>query len=53
MSGDLSSWGDAERIAVNVSALYCEYAGKLDTPDDPIALFTLLQEVSDAQRANL
>jgi len=51
--GDFSSWGDAERIAVNVSTLYREYAGKLDTPDDPVALFTLLQEVRDAQRASL
>lgn len=49
--GDFSSWGDAERIAVNVSTLYREYDGKLDTPDDPVALFGLMNEIRDAQRA--
>ncbi len=48
--GDFSSWGDAERIAVNVSTLYREYDGKLDAPDDPVGLFVLMNEMRTAQR---
>ncbi len=42
--GDFSSWGDSERIAVNVSTLYREY--KSDTsPPDVVQLFGLMAEL--------
>lgn len=42
--GDFSSWGDSERIAVNVSTLYREYGG--DTkPPDVVQLFGLMAEL--------
>ncbi len=42
--GDFSSWGDSERIAVNVSTLYREY--KSDTsPPDVVQLFALMAEL--------
>ena len=48
--GDYSSWGDAERIAVNVDTLYREYRGDgVVTP--VIELFGLMAEVRDTQRA--
>ena len=47
--GDYSSWGDAERIAVNVDSLYREYRG--DGKVTPvIELFALMAEVRDARR---
>lgn len=47
--GDFSSWGDAERIAVNVDSLYREYRG--DGKVTPvIELFALMAEVRDARR---
>ena len=47
--GEYSSWGDAERIAVNVDSLYREYRG--DGKVTPvIELFALMAEVRDAQR---
>ncbi|OYW87081.1 MAG: MBL fold metallo-hydrolase, partial [Hyphomonas sp. 32-62-5] len=47
--GDYASWGDAERIAVNVDSLYREYRG--DGKVTPvIELFALMAEVRDAQR---
>lgn len=47
--GDYASWGDAERIAVNVDSLYREYRG--DRKVTPvIELFALMAEVRDAQR---
>ncbi|VAV88284.1 MBL-fold metallo-hydrolase superfamily [hydrothermal vent metagenome] len=42
--GDFSSWGDSERIAVNVSTLYREYAGDLNPPD-VVQLFGLMAEL--------
>lgn len=46
--GDYASWGDAERIAVNVDSLYREYRG--DGKVTPvIELFALMAEVRDAQ----
>lgn len=42
--GDFSSWGDSERIAVNVSTLYREYAGDT-TPPDVVQLFGLMAEL--------
>jgi cyclase len=45
--GDYASWGDAERIAVNVDSLYREYRG--DGKVTPvIELFALMAEVRDA-----
>ena len=47
--GDYASWGDAERIAVNVDSLYREYHG--DGKVTPvIELFALMAEVRDARR---
>lgn len=47
--GDYASWGDVERIAVNVDSLYREYRG--DRQVTPvIELFALMAEVRDAQR---
>ena len=46
--GDYASWGDAERIAVNVDSLYREYRG--DGKTTPvIELFALMAQVRDAQ----
>ena len=42
--GDFSAWGDSERIAVNVSTLYREYAGD-STPPDVVQLFGLMAEL--------
>lgn len=42
--GDYANWGDSERIAVNVSTLYREYAS--DTaPPDVVQLFGLMAEL--------
>jgi len=46
---DFSSWGDAERIAVNVATLYREYEDRLDEPDDPFEVFGLMAEVYRSQ----
>ncbi|MBI1400072.1 MBL fold metallo-hydrolase [Hyphomonas sp.] len=47
--GDYASWGDAERIAVNVDSLYREYRG--DGKVTPvIELFGLMAELRDALR---
>lgn len=44
--GDFASWGDAERIAVNVDTLYGEYRGDdTDAPRDVMRLFTLMAEL--------
>ena len=42
--GDFSSWGDSERIAVNVSTLYREYADD-PSPPDVVQLFGLMAEL--------
>ncbi len=43
--GDYSSWGEAERIAVNVSTLYREYAG--DTSErDIMSLFAMMAKIA-------
>ncbi len=42
--GDFSSWGDSERIAVNISTLYREYAGDMNPPD-VVRLFGLMAEL--------
>ena len=47
--GDFSSWGDGERIAVNVDTIYREYRG--DGKVTPvIELFALMAQVRDARR---
>lgn len=47
--GDYDSWGDAERIAVNVDSLYREYRG--DGKITPvIELFALMAEVRESRR---
>jgi glyoxylase-like metal-dependent hydrolase (beta-lactamase superfamily II) len=47
--GEFLSWGDGERIAVNVDSLYREYRG--DGKVTPvIELFALMAEVRDARR---
>lgn len=47
--GDYASWGDAERIAVNLDSLYREYRG--DGKVTPVIdLFALMAEVRDAIR---
>lgn len=46
---DYESWGDAERIAVNVSVLYKEFAG--DTrPNDTTELFRLMAQLHRERR---
>lgn len=47
--GDFANWGDAERIAVNVSTLYREYENRLDEPADVVGLFGLMARVKKAQ----
>ena len=42
---DYASWGDAERIAVNVSTLYREFAGD-EGEGDILAVFTLMAELA-------
>jgi glyoxylase-like metal-dependent hydrolase (beta-lactamase superfamily II) len=42
--GDYASWGDAERIAVNVDCLYREFSGD-DSPTDAPTLFGRMAEL--------
>ncbi|MDA0338893.1 MAG: MBL fold metallo-hydrolase [Proteobacteria bacterium] len=42
--GDFDSWGDAERIAVNVNTLYREYAGDM-MPPNTAELFGLMAKL--------
>jgi len=42
--GDFASWGDSERIAVNVDTLYRGYRGDTSRPDT-VALFALMSEL--------
>lgn len=43
--GDFASWGDAERIAVNVHTLYREFGG-VDERPSPVELFGLMAEIA-------
>jgi len=43
--GDFESWGDAERIAVNVDTLYREWRGD-STPPNAVALFGLMGKLA-------
>jgi glyoxylase-like metal-dependent hydrolase (beta-lactamase superfamily II) len=47
--GDYSAWGDAERIAVNVDALYREFSGRSERTG-PLELFGLMAELAKARR---
>lgn len=44
--GDYASWGDAERIAVNVDTLYREFSGGKGEPANPVELFGLMAEIA-------
>lgn len=44
--GDYSSWGDAERIAVNVHTLYRELSGGALPPANALDLFALMGELA-------
>lgn len=46
---DYDSWGDAERIAVNVATLYREFGAK-DAPSDAATLFAWMAELHKARR---
>ena len=48
--GDFDSWGDGERIAVNVATLYRGYAGDDSTPD-VAALFALMAKIFKERRS--
>jgi glyoxylase-like metal-dependent hydrolase (beta-lactamase superfamily II) len=47
---DYASWGDAERIAVNVASLYREF-GAPGPPPGPLELFGLMAELARDRRA--
>ncbi len=47
--GDYESWGDAERIAVNVATLYREFSGDKALPN-PVELFAQMGEIWQQQR---
>ena len=47
---DFASWGDAERIVVNVVTLYREFAGDTDTAPGTIELFTTMAEIARERR---
>lgn len=46
---DYDSWGDAERIAVNVSVLYKEFAGDT-SPNDVTKLFAMMAQLHKDRR---
>jgi cyclase len=46
--GDFASWGDAERIAVNVHTLYREFSGSTERPN-PVELFGLMGRIARAR----
>ncbi|MCB1684502.1 MAG: MBL fold metallo-hydrolase [Pseudomonadales bacterium] len=46
---DYDSWGDAERIVVNVTTLYREFSGD-QTPNDVMELFSAMARVHKARR---
>ena len=47
ISGPYAHWGDAERILINVDALYREFRGD-PGPADRVALFTQMAELKTA-----
>lgn len=46
---DYASWGDAERIAVNVATLYREFGDPADPPN-PVELFGMMAELARDRR---
>lgn len=46
---DWSSWGDAERIVVNVDTMYREFSGS-DQPADVVAMFALMARIRRERR---
>ncbi|MET0147788.1 MAG: MBL fold metallo-hydrolase [Acidimicrobiales bacterium] len=46
--GDFGDWGEAERVALNVDAVYREIDPAYETPG-VLALFTLMAEIADAR----
>jgi len=46
---DYDSWGDGERIAVNVAVLFKEFAGD-DTPNDMTAMFGMMAQIYKDRR---
>jgi hypothetical protein len=46
---DYDSWGDAERIAVNVSVLYKEFAGDT-SPNNVTELFGMMAQLHRERR---
>ena len=48
--GDFDSWGDAERIVVNVATLYREFSGQPADPSQTVALFTAMGEIARDRR---
>ncbi|MET1041080.1 MAG: MBL fold metallo-hydrolase [Acidimicrobiales bacterium] len=46
--GDFGAWGEAERVALNVDAVYREIDPTYETPG-VLALFTLMAEIADAR----
>jgi glyoxylase-like metal-dependent hydrolase (beta-lactamase superfamily II) len=46
---DFQTWGDAERIAINVDTLYREFSGAQGSPDT-VALFELMADIRKDQR---
>ncbi len=46
---DYDSWGDAERIVVNVATLYREF-GSTEQPGEPIELFALMGRIRRERR---
>lgn len=47
---DFSSWGDAERIVVNVVTLYREFAGGSTETEDTLTLFATMAEIGRDRR---
>lgn len=47
--GDYSSWGDSERIVVNVAAVYRELSGSAEPPD-VAAMFAMMARLREARR---
>jgi glyoxylase-like metal-dependent hydrolase (beta-lactamase superfamily II) len=47
LSGPYSSWGDPERIAINVDALYREFAGDR-SPANRVELFGVMAKLADS-----
>jgi hypothetical protein len=45
---DYDSWGDAERIVVNVSTLFKEFSGDT-TPNDTASLFGMMAKLHRAR----